>query len=89
MALVEVIATVHPEVINLEGSVGRCIEPYLDQLVRRIAPGVPAVSRVLVSGLGPNATVVGAIAAAVQLARRQGVPDALSQAFDLGQRVPA
>ncbi len=89
MALVEVIATVDPEVAILKGSVGRSLEPYLDELVRRIAPGGPAVPRVLVSGLEPNATVVGAIAAALQPARRQGGPAALSQAFDLGQRVPA
>jgi glucokinase len=89
LALVQVVATVDPEVMILEGSVGRSLEPHLAELVRRIAPCVPAVPRVLVSRLGPNATVVGAIAAALQLARRQRLPNALSQAFDLGQRVPA
>jgi glucokinase len=89
LAFVEVIATVDPELIILEGSIGRSMEPHLAELVRRIAPHVPVLPRVLVSGLGPNATVVGATAAALQLARWQGVPDALAQAFDLGQRVPA
>ncbi len=89
MALVGVVATVDPEVIILEGSVGRSLEPHMGELVRRITPCVPAVPRVLVSRLGPNATVVGAIAAALQLARRQHLPNALSQAFDLGQQVPA
>lgn len=46
----------------------------MGELVRRITPCVPAVPRVLVSRLGPNATVVGAIAAALQLARRQHLP---------------
>jgi glucokinase len=89
MALVQVVATVDPELIILEGSVGRSLEPHLAELVRRIAPCVPVMPRLLVSGLGPNATVVGAIAAALQLARRQHVPNALAQAFDLGQQVPA
>ncbi len=88
LALVQVVATVDPEVIILEGSVGRSMEPHLEELVRRIAPCVPAMPRVIVSSLGPNATVVGATAAALQLARRQGLPDALAQAFDLGRRVP-
>jgi glucokinase len=89
LALVQVVATVDPEVIILEGSVGRSLEPHIAELVRRMAPWVPVAPRVLVSRLGPNATVVGAIAAALQLARRQRLPSTLSQAFDFGQEVPA
>jgi glucokinase len=87
LALVNVVATVDPELIVLEGRVGRSLEPFLGEIARRMAGRLPVMPRLSVSRLGPKATMLGAIAAALQLAHRQSAPSALFRAFDIGQRV--
>ncbi len=83
MALVAIGAVADPEVVVLEGSVGRALEPHLDRLADRIAAQLPVPPRVVVSSLGANATVVGAIAAALQLTRTRNAPADLSQTFSV------
>jgi glucokinase len=83
MAIVALVCTVDPEVVILEGGVGRSLGNDLEALVARIQPSVPAMPRIVVSGLGRDATVIGAVAAALELARRRTAPDAVLGAFSL------
>ena len=81
IALIAVVGTLDPERIILDGGVGRSLEPYLERIAQRLVRHVPAAPELLVSRLGPNATVVGAIAAALQLTRRQSLPSSFLGAF--------
>ena len=81
MAIVAIASTVDPELVILEGGVGRSLGPFLDDLVAHIAPSLPAPPRIVTSTLGSDATVIGAIAAALELARRRTAPAAVLGAF--------
>jgi glucokinase len=74
ITVLAVTALVDPDRVILGGSIGRALSPYLEQigaLVRRAAYRAPEL---LVSALGPNATVIGAIAAALALHRESNAP---------------
>jgi glucokinase len=60
-------ALVDPERIILDGSIGRALEPWLDDLRSAVAAGVFRPPDIVVSTLGPNATVLGAIARALAI----------------------
>ncbi len=60
-------ALVDPERIILDGSIGRALEPWLDDLRSAVAAGVFRSPDIVVSALGPNATVLGAIARALAI----------------------
>ncbi|MEA2619291.1 MAG: glucokinase [Chloroflexota bacterium] len=77
LAIIAVVGLVDPERIILDGAVGRSLEPYLDRIARQLDRHLPVVPELSVSELGPNATVVGAIAAAVHLTRRRARPSSL------------
>jgi len=62
-------AVLDPERVIFDGSVGRALEPYADQIRDRIANRVPHPPELCFSKLGPNATVTGAIAGALALDR--------------------
>jgi len=81
VAVVALASTVDPELIILEGGLGRSLGPYLERLVARIAPSLPSPPRIVISSLGSDATVIGAIAAALELARRRTAPAAVLGAF--------
>jgi len=83
MAIVALVSTVDPELVILDGGVGRSLGPYLDALVARITPSVPSAPRVAISSLGQDATVIGAVAAALELARRRAAPASVLGAFSL------
>jgi glucokinase len=87
LGLAAITAVVDPELIILDGSIGRSLEPYLDELVGRLSGRLLSVPRLCISRLGTNATVVGAIAAALQLARERTAPSALFGAFSVSGRV--
>jgi glucokinase len=87
LALAAITAIVDPELIILDGEIGRSLRPYLAALAGRLTGRLPAIPRLCVSGLGPNATVLGAVAAAVQLARERTAPSALFGAFTVSGRV--
>jgi glucokinase len=74
MAIVAISTVVDPELLILEGGVGRSMGPYLSRLVERVTPSLPAAPRIVTSSLGSEATVIGAVAAALQLARRGSAP---------------
>jgi glucokinase len=74
MTVAAVAALLDPDRVILDGSIGRALEPYLgtiDTLVRRAAYHAPEL---MISGLGPNATVIGGIAAALALHRQSSAP---------------
>lgn len=87
LALAAITAIVDPELIILDGSIGRSLGPFLAGLTGRLAGRLPSVPRLCISGLGPNATVVGATAAALQLARERSAPSALFGAFTVTGRM--
>ena len=74
MALIAMTATADPELIIIDGGVGRSLEPYLDRLSASVARHVPWQPRLAVSQLGPVPTVLGAIATALWLDRQQATP---------------
>ncbi len=83
MAIVALVCTVDPELVILEGGLGRSLGPYLDALVARVTPSVPSAPRIVISSLGRDATVIGAVAAALELARRRTAPAAVLGAFSM------
>jgi glucokinase len=81
MVVTGAVAFIDPEIVLLEGSIGRALEPYvkrIEDLVERATGRAPIVS---ISTLGPNATVVGAIASALILDIESRTPT-----FPLGSR---
>ncbi len=83
LVLIAIAATVDPELVVIDGSVGRAFEPFLPAIRERLARRLPIVPRVVVSRLA-SATVVGAVAAALQLARERRAPGALSGTLGKG-----
>ena len=60
-------ALVDPERIILDGSIGRALEPWLDDLRSAVTAGVFRPPDIVISTLGANATVLGAIARALAI----------------------
>lgn len=58
-----------PGVVILDGSLGRALEPHLDGLRTRLAGRLQPLPQLSVSRLGEDAPLLGAIAAALELAR--------------------
>jgi glucokinase len=74
IAVAAVAALLDPHRVILDGSIGRALGPYLpkiDALVRRTTYRAPELT---ISALGPNATVIGGIAAALALHRESNAP---------------
>jgi glucokinase len=84
VALVAFACTVDPELVILDGGLGRSLEPWIEALQERIRPSLPAVPRIVVSELGRDATVLGAVAAALQLARRRAAPPSVQESLAVG-----
>jgi glucokinase len=70
MTIVDVTAVVDPELVVLDGSIGRALGPYLEQVVGLVEPSVLYPPDVRISTLAPNSTLAGAVAEAW----RVGVP---------------
>jgi glucokinase len=60
-------ALVDPERIILDGSIGRALEPWLEDLHTAVSTSVFRAPDIVISKLGPNATVLGAIARALAM----------------------
>lgn len=69
-------ALVDPERIILDGSIGRALEPWLDDLRSAVAAGVFRPPDLVLSTLGANATVLGAIARALAVVAELDQPPA-------------
>jgi glucokinase len=81
MALVAVGAIIDPALVILDGSVGRALEPEVPTLAAALARRLPRAPRLVVSRLRGDATLLGAVAAALELARRRSAPSALFGIF--------
>jgi glucokinase len=66
-ALTGATALVDPERIILDGSIGRALEPWLADLRSAVTAGVFRPPDIVISTLGPNATVLGATARALAI----------------------
>jgi glucokinase len=77
MAIANITAVLDPQRVILDGSVGRALEQYLPRIAELVGRTAFAAPEIVVSRLGPNATVVGAIAGALALERQSNAPAAL------------
>jgi glucokinase len=68
MAIIAMVMSVDPEIVILEGSVGRAFAPYVGWIHSRVASQLPFPPEVAVSSMAGNATTLGAVAAALRLA---------------------
>jgi glucokinase len=84
MAIIALTVAVDPETVVLEGSIGRALAPRLREIRDLVRDNVLAAPEVVVSDLGPAATAVGAVAAALQLSRHQRAPSAVLDTFRVG-----
>ncbi|HSZ38531.1 MAG TPA: ROK family transcriptional regulator [Trebonia sp.] len=66
-AITGITALIDPERIIIDGSIGRALQPWLDDLRAAVAAGVFRSPDIVISGLGRNATVLGAIARALAI----------------------
>ena len=83
MGIVALVALVDPELVVLEGGVGRALGPFLDDLRARVTPSIPFSPRIVISSLGQDATLLGGVAAALGLARQRTAPAAVMGAFSV------
>ncbi len=84
MALVAVGAVVDPGLVILDGPVGRALEPFVPTLEATLARRLPRAPRLVVSSLRGDSTLLGAVAAALELARRRSAPSAVFGVFSIG-----
>ena len=80
-------ALVDPDRIILDGSIGRALHPWLDELQFLVEAQVFRSPEIVISELGPNATVTGAIARALAMVTEQELPAKLPPTT-LRPRVP-
>lgn len=71
IGLIALATILDPEVVIVDGGVGRALHDRVDGLLERIAPHVASAPTVTVSSLQPTATVVGALVVAREIAFRE------------------
>jgi len=76
LVLIAVGAIVDPALVILDGPVGRALEPYVPDLAAALERRLPRAPSLVVSRLRGDATLLGAVAAALQLARLKSAPPA-------------
>ena len=81
MVLVAVGSIVDPSLVILDGPIGRELGPWVKPLSAALAARLPRAPGICVSGLGRGSTLLGAVAAALQLERRQAAPPAMFGVF--------
>jgi glucokinase len=74
ITITAVTALVDPARVILGGSIGRALAPYLAQIETLVGHVTYRPPELVISSLGPNATVVGAIASALALYRDAHAP---------------
>lgn len=72
MAVVDVCAVVDPELVVLDGSIGRALAPRLPRLGALVATSLRYPPRLAVSALAPSAALAGAVTEAARLAGLPG-----------------
>jgi glucokinase len=88
-AITGITALVDPERVILDGAIGRALEPWLPGLRDAVAAAVFRSPDIVVSGLGPDAAVTGAIARALALVSEQDAPAQLTRHVMRRPGVPA
>jgi glucokinase len=78
-AVVGTTALVDPERVILDGSIGRALLPWLPQLRAAVEARVFQTPEIVISQLGPNAAVIGAIARALAMVSEQDAPVQLAR----------
>jgi predicted NBD/HSP70 family sugar kinase len=68
MTVVAIAAITDPELVILDGAVGRALAPWRERLVELVERALPAPPSLVISTLGQDATTLGAVAAALELA---------------------
>ncbi len=81
LCVITLAAVTDPEIIVVDGSVGRALAPLFPRLDEIVARHIPAPPRIVASDLCFNSTVRGAIAAALGLFHSADVPDVLAALF--------
>jgi glucokinase len=74
ITVLAITALVDPDRVILGGSIGRALAPYLAQIGALVRQAAYRAPELLTSTLGSNATVTGAIAAALALHRDANAP---------------
>jgi glucokinase len=78
-AIAGIAALVDPQRVILDGAVGRALRPWLPGLCETVAAEVFRAPEIVVSGLGQDAAVTGAIARALALVSELDAPAQLSR----------
>ncbi|MGZ6268191.1 MAG: ROK family transcriptional regulator [Candidatus Limnocylindrales bacterium] len=76
LAVIAISAVVDPELVILDGGVGRSLGPYEKSIEERVHRRVAFVPTVRASELGSNSTVIGGVAAGLEFARQRQAPSA-------------
>jgi glucokinase len=74
ITVLAVTALVDPDRVILGGSIGRALAPYLGQIEALVGRAAYRAPDLIISTLGPDATVTGAVAAALALHRDSTAP---------------
>ena len=89
ITITAVTAVVDPARVILDGSIGRALAPYLTHIETVLRHVTYRPPEVVVSSLGPNATVIGAIASALALHRDAHAPTLPDIRTDVRTDIPA
>jgi glucokinase len=73
-AVVGTTALIDPDRMILDGRIGRALMPWLGELRQQVRAQVFRPPDIVISELGPNATVIGAIARALAMVTEQELP---------------
>ena len=86
MAIIGFAAAVDPQRVILDGAIGRALKPYTVDIAARAEPRLPRTPEIVVSNLQPNARLLGAIAAGLELSRQSTAPSATFGTFRASTR---
>lgn len=81
LCVITLAAVTDPEIVVVDGSVGRALAPFFPRIDETVARHIPAPPRIVASELEFNSTVRGAIASALRLFHSADVPDALAALY--------
>lgn len=76
LAVIAISTVVDPELVILDGGVGRSLGAYAGTIEERVHRRVAFTPKVRASELGSNSTVIGGVAAGLEFARQQQAPSA-------------
>lgn len=83
-AVISLAAVIDPEVVVIDGGVGRALQPVLPEVTAVVARHIATPPRLAISELGPNSTVRGALSGALNHLRQSGAPNFLTDLISEG-----